>query len=262
MHIESKAELKKFASALRRELKLIYSDTSPSHTQVLELLAKSLGHKNASSLWAALPDTESSASGSLPASQASACVQSEQADETAAKWPLKNINGLYDLCKVGHGGAIVHGRTFAHMQGTVDDIFTCVNYVNAASRKKDGSVFMSRTDDTDVNWDGQETRTTPEGEALWAGEDHRIYGQWSLVLIPEGMQLRLKDDAYVSKLPVRKELIEAYVRASHELQLMPALKNHVEHLAQAPELEQVADLVGFALHPGEVRQLAQLVAAA
>lgn len=233
MHtLSSRDDVKKLASALRKSLKALDGTCSLSHSHACEALAQSLGYKNWSTLCAALPES------SAPAAAVAVVVQ-----------PLSNRDGVYDLSKEGR---LVHALTFLDVDGTVEDIPGCVGQVSAVLGRGASGLDVDWEGSTDVNWDGQVTRTDERGVALWWCDGDTV---------PEDQLLVVPDDFDASELedyPVRKPLVEAFIqhlRTQALLERAESLAERADRKGLEALLEDVQDTLKFALTPQEEQAL-------
>lgn len=252
--LNTEKEFKSAVSALRKALREHYGKSVPTHTQCLELLAAALGATSYAQLrahWADAPRTASApvASVTAPAADASPKAVGES---------LRNDWGQFDLVGEGEDGTVVLGLDFSEMNGTVEDIFYCVAAAETGYRDN-GRLVPQYDGETDVNWDGQETRRDERGNDLWEarGSCDSVPSS-KLVLVPENFDPAADpDDAGKWPWRVRENLLDAYVSYIRRHGLAQALVAGQAAFADLddPTLAQVAEALGFALHYGELEAL-------
>lgn len=242
MYINTQKDLKSLASGLRRELKACYPDFSLSHNQTLELIAAGLG----------MPLAQLQKS--LPA------VSEKAAPKNS--WAVANTKGELDLLGALVPGEepapaqVLDGRTFAQVEGTLEDIFECTAYATTATRKPGGQLDVHYEGSTEVNWDAQRSRKDRFGQLVWVREGQTIPGHLCL-LAPEGF--RGPDEPGWEDLPVREDLVDRYEALAKHLGLTEALRQEL-HAGQSTEVyEQLLEHIEFGLHRGERNRLYSLL---
>lgn len=246
MLIKSQKELKLAVTGLRRELKTVFGTATPSHTQCLELMARALGKSTYAELLVGLPEE-------LPKAVSAA---------TPPRYPLVNLDGCFDLIEKGASGRVVDGRDFSAMDGTVEDILYCVASASCASRDSSGELSPDYEGDTDVNWDGQETRRNKAGYQLWQSDGGDSVSEARVILVPEWFQGPddEDDDEDPQELPCREELLDAYHEYATGNQLSDKLKEELPRDGLASQtLDAIADVLGFALHRSECASLERML---
>lgn len=239
MFIQNKQEFKQTTSALRKGILELFPGHKLSHAQCLELLAQALGKSSYAELLTVLPAEERT-----PTPQA-----------VPARYPLRNVDGVLDLVERGKDGQVVSGRSFTAAEGTVEDISYCVSFSTSASRILKARLTPSYEGDTRINWDGQTTRRDANGTALWHFEDGEARSELDCILVPEGFE-PFADAEELLQVPCREVLLQAYLDVARERACDKELFEQVqdEGLASAL-LDAIGDVVGFALHHGELAQL-------
>ncbi len=237
MHtISNRDDAKKLASALRKSIKTFDASSALSHSHACEALAQALGYKNWSTLCAALPESEP------PAPKASAVAPVE---------PLSNQGGAFDFSSEGR---LVHALTFIDVDGTVEDIPGCVGQVSSVLGRTPTGLDVDWEGSTDVNWDGQVTRTDARGVALWWVDGESV-PEDQLLVVPDNFNAQELEDY-----PVRKPLLEAfmqYLRTQGLLEKAEALAERRDTAALTSLLETAQDTLRFALTPQEEAALGE-----
>ncbi len=234
MHsISNRDDAKKLASALRKSIKAFDASSALSHSHACEALAQALGYKNWSTLCAALPE-------SAPAVAAPAAESVE---------PLSNAKGLFDF---GKEGRLVHGLTFCDVDGTVEDIPGCVGQVSTVLGRTLNGLDIDWEGSTDVNWDGQVTRTDERGVALWWADGEAV-PEDQLLVVPDNF-----DASELEDYPVRKPLLEAFIQHLRTQGLLGRAEEQAERgdaAALKKMLDTAQDTLRFALTPQEEQAL-------
>lgn len=227
----SQTELKAAGTSLRRELKALYGEKAPNHTQCLELLASAFG----------------------ASSYAQLLTTATESPVRTVQFPLDNVKGRFDLVKPGESGQAACGDTFEVLAGTCEYIPDSTAQVSSSVRLPGGNLEAT-ANGTLVNWDAQRTTRDERGHALWLTEDGIKYSEAQVVLLPDQF------DPEDLSLPVRDSLVKAY--AKHILQSRgrgdPSLARDFcqpDMLLDSPQLQRVTKVLGFALHLRELHAL-------
>ena len=277
-------DYKTLASGLRREMGL-----ELSHNQVLEALAKALGHKSFAALKAAQPtgSLEKAAAATTPAAvPAKAPNPNGWPEDMAlhlehafclvlADRPYQLLNdGRLDLVARGESAGFVTGLHLTELSGTVEDILCCTGEVSSVERDAKGDIDINWGGSTDVNWDGQTTRVDGRGKSLWYTHNGDFVSEDACVAVPEGFSSEdmLDDDAVVDwELPVRDVLVQAvarYLRSELLVELALTELTDDDSIAQACEdlsdkatsaLGRAQNAVGFQMHVDELHALEDLL---
>lgn len=275
-------DYKSVVSGLRRELKSMGIPPA-SHNQMLEALAKSLGHGNWAELQVAhrrrpvvkLPVPKETYDGE-------AVFQKE--DLKYKGYRLFNDDGKLDLSVEG---TFVTGMQLWTLSGTYDDILAVTSDVNEVSREQGGELDIGFAGETDVNWDGQETRKDQRGVPLWMTEDGTAIAQDRCIVAPEGFDsetnLLSEEVLEDNELRQRDSLVEAAFRwlkdtkaVSQALAEMPsgadtdffeheffayAGATFVDRTHKLSVIGEAQRAAGFLMHVGEFKELRKLLVA-
>jgi hypothetical protein len=256
-------EFKGAVSNLRKALREHYGKNVPSHTQCLELMATTLGATSYAQLRTRWSEP-STAQGVQVTTSATATAPATPVKEASER--LRNDKGQFDVVSPDGGGddedeedgsLVVYGRDFSEVEGTVEDILYCVASARRGHREN-GKLVPHYEGDTDVNWDGQETRCNQRGETLWEGEAWSEIPSSELILVPEDFNAEADpDDEGNWPWPVREALVEAYVAYAKRYDLVKALIAGQEAFLDLEDetLGRIADALGFAMHYGELETL-------
>lgn len=255
------------ASGLRRELKK-FEGPVPSYNQVLEFVAKSLGHSSYASLL--------KSGGRAPAEP----LATEELEASLSnQFILHNAYGALDLGPVQHGeypgSQLFHGLTWAMLEGTAD-IVPCSAKVSSVSRTKKGLV-LEHGGGLEIYWDDQESQTDERKKRLWlvetgqkVAEDLAFVGPGSLDHFtgPLDPEIELSDEIQVRKDLVERVLKFILSKGLREQALAEMGLNAAEDVF-GPGFEKAADpfelrsalgraqtACGFAMHLKEFRSLA------
>lgn len=197
MNIQTQEQAKSAVSALRRELKAVgnVSAGALSHTQCLELLAKTLGYANWNTWKASLGDSTSEAQAPGEALPAKATAQ------PAPRFMPSNNEGQYDFVKQGEEGQLYSG-SFIVIQGTLDNV-PGIATISSVTRDATGQHQVESAGETDVIWDDQET-VTEDGQVVYVDDDGENVLCDKTMLLPESF------DGDVEELPVRQAIVEDF----------------------------------------------------
>lgn len=242
--IKSKEDTRKFVSALRRELSA--QGIALSHNKTLDLFAKSLGFSGAEALSATYPDTGL-------ATKRPATLLATKAN--SLEFPLRN-DGQFDFCK---SGVMLHGVSWAEVEGRVEDIEKCIALTDGALRGEDGELNLEYQGTTEVNWDGQTSRLS-----MWGHHLYQVSGivdfveEPYLVIAPEGLDTpKLVNQWMTSKEAsakyIRSALVQAYAEYLQQrktLKLSSMSENELSTLCATE-----ARNVGFSLTAAELDAL-------
>lgn len=237
MYIKTQDEFKTAASALRRELKALGLDTG-SHAATQELLAKALGHTSYAALKPKLPTASKSSEPSVP------------------KYPLRNVDGRYDLVPKEESGIPIRGWGFDAVQGTSEVIPNCTSFVYEVTRCADNSFSVMYSGDMFMNYDEQRTETNDQGVGIWLSEGGNKFSAHFLIVAPEDFDpdCEAEDEEYL----VRENLVNEYVLLSRERGVQEALLHDIEaNGRECPALEELSDTLCFSLHAQEVQRLVE-----
>lgn len=238
MFITNQTEFKTTVSALRRELKNAIPEV-PSHAAMQELVAKALGAGSYAELLTKLPKEPVKSKASKT-----------EAPQVTSAYPLKNLDGRFDLVEAGEDGDVVLGHSFEPIQGTVETIPNCTAYATQASRKPGGAFDVTYEGGTDVNWNGQFTQKDSQGYMLWVDEDGTVISSTKVLLVPEDF------DPQDKSLKVRAELIKEYELYFKGTPMKQQLQSdYAENGYDCQTLKLLAEALGFALTEREVRVL-------
>lgn len=228
LFFSNEKDYKNLASALRRELGL----TDVSHNQMLEAVAKSMGHKSYAALLATKPAAPAAPVApaapqapvySYPFKPVQVYGYSGEKRFLAQlkkykAYRLFNDEGELDLTK---SGDLAEGIGLAGVNGTLDDIRNCTCLIEGARRSKAGNLKPVHAGETDVNWDGQVTRTDTRGVDLYVDRNYEGVPADTLFLVPEGcagadggeaVNLLSEEVAEEHDFAVRSVLVEACMR--------------------------------------------------
>lgn len=280
LFFKEEKDYKNVVSGLRRELKAMGLPVA-SHTQMVEALAKAMGHKN----WAALQVAHKSQPTAAPAAPVAAVKPKDtydgenvdlEDDLENKPYRLFNDDGSLDLAGEG---SLVTGLDLYGLEGTLDDITYCTANVNSVNREASGELDVQFSGDTEVNWDGQETRHDRRNVRLWWSENADAVPEDRCIVVPEGLDRgsNILNEEVVQEydLPVRMELVDAAFRYLNDKGLADQallemghdgdffgdefydnanqLRNSGKRKASALGLAQCA--AGFCMHVGEFKVL-------
>lgn len=269
-------ELKVLVSGLRRELKK-FGEGLPSHNQMLELVAKSLGHSNVASLLASSAREPHQAES--PAFEKKWNYFGEERDTQNNKifegYRLFNDDGALDVSVKGESASrMVTGFTWTEMNGTAD---TVPGVAWASEVKRVGSRLVTEFEgSTEMDWNGQTTLVDLRGKNLWVAEDGSYYPEDACVAVAESLQGSrcLLDSALENHpgLTMRQSLLDSVflflkdrglaTNALSELN-SPEWKEHLRSIdaENGIAIGYAQYAAGFALHLGEVIELKKLLTA-
>lgn len=239
-HLNSQAQLKDFASALRAAVKAETGTPFLSHAKVLDLVARALGENSFSHFKSKYP------------------VSLEEAPP-AARYPLKNTDGRFDLrlknTAPGADFCVYHGASFVWMQAAFQ-VVPCTTGLGAVSGRQPGGAFeWQGVGETRLDWSNQKDELDATGESRYVNEDTWLNAPASACMLgPEDWE---EPSAFFSEkaldLTIREELLQEFLelansRGISEAALLECL------LEEGPEGETVQRLggeLGFLLHFGE-----------
>lgn len=195
MNITTKAQAKKTASALRRELKEIGKAPSElKHNDILSAMAKAFGYSSWNEWNASLLDEE------IP----TAPVRCVLEGDFVSHYLLTN-EGQFDFIPNGEDGQPF--SSFFDKLVETKEILPGYSGVDCAARQKDGGLRIDYTGETDVQYDQGETETNEEGASVWINEEEGEESGNRLVLLPDGYN----GDPYTDgNLPVREALLKEF----------------------------------------------------
>lgn len=288
LFFKDEKDYKTVVSGLRRELKALGLPVA-SHTQMVEALAKAIGHKS----WAALQATRMgqpalpAAPVAVPATKVRETYDGENVDleddRDHKAYRLFNDDGSLDL---SDEGALVTGLNLHLLEGTLDDIQYCTAGVSSVNRASSGELDIQHAGDTDVNWDGQETRHDSRNVPLWWSENAEAVPEDRCIIVPDGVDAstNILSEEVVSEheFPVRVQLVDAAFRfltdkglAEQALLEMPhdgdffgdEFYDNANQLFRSGKREASAlglaqRATGFCLHVGEFKVLRERLALA
>ena len=261
---QNEKEVKLFSKKLRTEIRfLIKSDfgtlDSLSHNKMLELVAKASGFKTYGHLLARLKSTPP-----VPLV------------ESPLTYCLTNRDGSLDLV---HNGILVTGLTLKLLHGTVEDILGCTAFVDEVNRDKLVAGEVDYAGETEVDWNGQQTRVDSRGIKLWYDIAYQYVAEDQCVIIPEDWSEPAdiadfydKERCLSYKVRIRRPLVaqiqyylkceKLTLRAIAELQdkASDILAQDLGESAQSA-LGRAQTAVGFALHALELENLAKRLGA-
>lgn len=268
---QNQEEVKSFAKGLRRELKAAYPADTPSHSQMLEFVAKAAGHESFGHLLAAMTTVK------VVPSPAMEVEDPETGAILAAKdleYRLFNACGSLDLAQAG---ALMSGIYLELMQDTVEFIPDCTASVYGVTRQA-GVLDIEYAGDTEVNWDGQVPQKDSRGVALWVSGNGNQIAEDCCVVIPEGFCEEDDEDFYDADrcqsyaIPVRKALVVQVARYIREFagnqttQALGELEDKARDdfardvgLSARSVLGRAQTAVGFRLHALELDALAEML---
>ena len=269
-------EVKVLVSGLRRELKK-FGEGLPSHNQMLEIVAKSLGHSSVAAFLATTASTAPEAES--PPSEKKWNYLGEERDTKNHKkfegYRLFNNDGALDVSVKGERATrMVSMFTWSEMNGTADTV-PGVSLADKVTRTTLGLV-TDFEGGTNMDWDGQTTLLDLRGEKLWVSENGDYYPEDACVALAESLQgsgcLLDSDLSDFPGITMRKSLMDSVLlflnnknlttKAMNEL-TSPKWKEHVRNIdddeGSAIGLAQYA--AGFALHLGEILELKKMLAA-
>jgi hypothetical protein len=249
MYITNQIEFKATASALRRELKKAYPE-APSHAAVLELLAKALGASSFAELNASLPRKARA----LPE------APDKASEPETPRYPLRNLDGRYDLVDQGEEGVPLRGWGFDTLKGTSEKVH-CTADVASATRNGKGNLDLEfGGGGTEVDWDSSVTDKDASGQAIWVCEsDDRVTSPF-LVLVPHEACLELAAARELDGLPLRENLIQEYVLLARELGKVGLMRDELE-AGKKTCLEEIETTLRFSLHALEEKRLIEALKA-
>jgi hypothetical protein len=220
-------EAKKLVSGLRRELKL-----GLSHTQTCELVARSLGATNWSTLSAGFIAEEKTG-------PASALLCNE---------------GQFDFAPQG---ALI-SADFKPLLGTVEDIPACLSRVTAVSRNK--AALAVEWSGTEVNWDDQKTRLDAQGLRQWFTVNGTIVSEAQCIVVPTNYAADLDENDPHIELDARPALVGALVKYLKAHGLVNAVREELAlDLSGSETLEHAQQAIGFyTIYPERVLVQEQL----
>lgn len=223
-------DAKRVASSLRRELKALSQPAGElSHTQVLSVLARSLGFKSWESFEAALPEAESATK-----------LAAASSSSTTDRYPLKNTGGRFDFVSAGEGGT-PYSCWLQLIQGA-EETLTSVYGPNEV--KREGDDFTVDGGESEVDWNSQVPVRAASGQRVWVDYDSNRWTGDRVVLLPQNY---MDNPATDTRLRLRKELLAEFREYLLPKQLAPDTAKDAITAAE--------DLLGFGLTQAEHNQL-------
>lgn len=194
--IKTQAEFKSTVKSLRKALKSNSMMETVSYNQVSDLLARAFGSVNTAAMLATLTDTEQPVQKAPP--QPAAVLEGAPL--------MRNVDGIFDLVPLGVEGRVVRGSNFEALVGTVEDIEFCKGLASSGTRDVNGAIEPDWEGTTEVNWDGQSSRTDLFGNKYWITENDESVSvpEQNTILVPEEF------DPESPILFVRDALVELY----------------------------------------------------